>query len=63
MPHHSQSPPSAIRVEIEIGAPLLAALQKLSAQDPLNREEQFEVAAITFMVARALTTNKRARAA
>jgi hypothetical protein len=58
MPHHFPSPPPTIC--IEISAPLLAALQKLSASASLTREEQFEVAAITFMVARALAINKRA---
>jgi hypothetical protein len=61
MLHNLLSP--AIRIEIDVGPSLLAALQKLSAQAPLTSEELFEVATITFMVARALAANKRAGAA
>jgi hypothetical protein len=55
------TPLPAIRISIDVSAPLLEALQKLSsAHDTLTREERFEVAAIKFLVARALAVNKRA---
>jgi len=60
MPVLSLSPLSEIRIQIEIGAPLLAALQKLSEHLPLTNEELFEMAAIKFQIARALAVNKRA---
>jgi hypothetical protein len=54
------SPP--IRVEIDVSQDLLAALQKISSVAVLPNAERFEIAALTFMVARALCINNRARA-
>jgi hypothetical protein len=55
------SPP--IRIEmLDVSQDLLAALQKVSAVSALSNAERFEIAALTFMVARALCLNNRTRA-
>jgi hypothetical protein len=55
------SPP--IRIEmLDVSQDLLAALQKAAAVSELSNVERFEIAALTFMVARALCLNNRARA-
>ncbi len=55
------SPP--IRIEmLDVSQDLLAALQKVAAVSALSNAERFEIAALTFMVARALRLNIRARA-
>jgi hypothetical protein len=55
------SPP--IRIEmLDVSQDLLAALQKAAAVSALSNAERFEIAALTFMVARALCLNIRARA-
>ena len=53
--------PPVIRVEIEVNGELLAALQKLASCAPLSNTERFEIAALTFMTARALCAKKRPR--
>jgi hypothetical protein len=59
MPSHLPSPPSAIHISIDVSAPLLDALQKLSARETLTREERFEIAGLTFLTARALCYHRR----
>lgn len=54
------SPP--IRVEIDVSKDLLSTLYKIASVAVLSNAERFEIAALTFMVARALRVNKRARA-
>jgi hypothetical protein len=55
------SPP--IRIEmLDVSQDLLAALQKAAAVSAMSNAERFEIAALTFMVARALYLNNRARA-
>jgi hypothetical protein len=53
--------PAPSRVEIDASQDLLAALQKISSVAVLSNAERFEIAALTFMVARALCRNERAR--
>jgi hypothetical protein len=56
------SPP--IRIEmLDVSQDLLAALQKAAAVSELSNAERFEIAALTFMVARALTLRKKTEAA
>jgi hypothetical protein len=55
------SPP--IRIEmLDVSQDLLAALQKAAAVSELSNAERFEIAALTFTVARALCLNNLARA-
>jgi hypothetical protein len=56
----SMSPtPPMIRMEIDVRAALLSALQKLSDSVPLSNAERFEISVLTFMTARALCTKLR----
>jgi hypothetical protein len=54
--------PASPRVEIDASQDLLAALQKISSVAVLSNAERFEIAALTFIVARALCRNQRSRA-
>jgi len=62
MPVEKLPAPAPIRIEIEVSPALLAALGKLQGEHALSNDERFEIAALTFTVARALCINKRARA-
>jgi hypothetical protein len=61
MPIAKLPAPALNRIEIEVSNTLLQALQKLAADAPLLNAERFEIAALNFMVARALWHNKRAQ--
>jgi hypothetical protein len=54
--------PPMIRMEIDVRAALLSALQKLSDSVPLSNAERFEISVLTFMTARALCTKMQPRA-
>ena len=60
---HTTLPASnPIRIEmLDVSQDMLAALQKAAAVSELSNAERFEIAALTFMVARALCLNNRAR--
>jgi hypothetical protein len=51
--------PHSIRVEIEVRAELLSALERMRGVAPLSNTERFEIAALTFIAARALSANRR----
>jgi hypothetical protein len=62
MPIAKLPAPALTRIEVEVSHTLSQALQKLAAGVPLSNAERFEIAALNFMVARALWHNKRAQA-
>lgn len=51
--------PAPALVEIDASQDLLAALQQFSSVAVLSSAERFEIAALTFMVARALCRRRR----
>jgi hypothetical protein len=50
----------ATHIEIQVNADLLSALQKLAEGQSISNAERFEIAALTFMTAKALLIKKRA---
>jgi hypothetical protein len=63
MPIAKLPAPAPIQIEIDVSYTLLQALdKKLQGDDSLSNDERFEIAALKFMMARALCLNKPARA-